>query len=419
MNIDFVLPIFNPFIDHGSFVHFRELIHGLIRCGHDVCVQTSNSTGFELNGTAASWRRDMRAGRRKVGAYTLIRHRLARQDAGRARTPPAEPRLYGMPGGEPAVDIRQLTESDVWEVAKATTAQMLEAPPDRERRLQEALGPALPVRRIVAAAKARRAAIITGYFPFQICHATVMEARRTGVPCYVVPMFHPLHPWHYNRYLGEAARHATGILCLAPFAVKYFRELLGQPHAHFCGSSAPTLDLPAPGVLGPRGARDYFVFMGRDEPGKNLAEAVQLVQAVRRQSGRPYTLKAISSLSADSLRGLPSFVIPVAQPTTLEVARILHGAAAFLFPSLFESFGIVVLEALRVGTPALVKSCNIATASLMEFLKLKDLVYANEAEAVATMLRVAQAPLPVPDLSYLSWDAISRRVSDIVATPSR
>jgi len=41
-----------------------------------------------------------------------------------------------------------------------------------------------------------------------------------------------------------------------------------------------------------------------------------------------------------------------------ELNRLYSGAAAFLFPSLYEGFGIPILEAFACGTPVITSNCS-------------------------------------------------------------
>lgn len=110
------------------------------------------------------------------------------------------------------------------------------------------------------------------------------------------------------------------------------------------------------------GWQDYFLHFGAVEPKKNLARIVEayLISGVNTPlvivGGRgwlsepetaPIThLKSVGGPSADRVH----FYEYMSFPTLISLIR---GARAVLFPSLYEGFGLPVLEAMSLGTPVL------------------------------------------------------------------
>jgi glycosyltransferase involved in cell wall biosynthesis len=99
----------------------------------------------------------------------------------------------------------------------------------------------------------------------------------------------------------------------------------------------------------------YVLTVSTLEPRKNLAALVEAFTLLRQL--RPKLTLAIAGLEGWGERP------PVAEGVRLlgfvsddELARLYRGAEAFAYPSLFEGFGIPVVEALASGTPAVVSS---------------------------------------------------------------
>ncbi|MBD5636029.1 MAG: glycosyltransferase, partial [Candidatus Eremiobacteraeota bacterium] len=80
-----------------------------------------------------------------------------------------------------------------------------------------------------------------------------------------------------------------------------------------------------------------------------------------------------------------------------EIVALLRAADALVFPSLVEGFGLVLLEALACGTPAV--TSNIAPFT--EFLGANDAIFANphDADDIAAGMLRALDPLVASALS--------------------
>ena len=97
--------------------------------------------------------------------------------------------------------------------------------------------------------------------------------------------------------------------------------------------------------------RPYLLTVASLEPRKNLSallDAFALVRA-RRPDLELVVVGAGAGLAADGVRAL-GYV------DDEELPPLYRGAAAFVFPSLFEGFGIPVVEAMACGIPAVVSS---------------------------------------------------------------
>jgi len=112
----------------------------------------------------------------------------------------------------------------------------------------------------------------------------------------------------------------------------------------------------------------YVLFVGTLEPRKNL---VRLVRAYRRvaATGVPHALVLAGPLGWQheplmrelALRG-PGEIVMTGRITDDELDAIYRAADAFVYPSLFEGFGLPVLEAMARGVPTITST----TTSLPE-----------------------------------------------------
>ena len=86
------------------------------------------------------------------------------------------------------------------------------------------------------------------------------------------------------------------------------------------------------------------------EPRKNLEMLLEAFALVRER--RP----ALTLVIAGAARKPQAGVLPLGYVEDDDLPQLYRGAEAFLFPSLFEGFGIPVVEAMACGTPAVVSS---------------------------------------------------------------
>jgi glycosyltransferase involved in cell wall biosynthesis len=108
----------------------------------------------------------------------------------------------------------------------------------------------------------------------------------------------------------------------------------------------------------------YVLFVGTLEPRKNL---VRLVRAYRRMAvrGAPHALvlagpigwRHQALLREISLEG-PGDILLTGSTTPQDLDALYRGASVFVYPSLYEGFGLPVLEAMARGVP-----CVVSTSS--------------------------------------------------------
>lgn len=157
----------------------------------------------------------------------------------------------------------------------------------------------------------------------------------------------------------STADDLTNMLGIAPQKIDV--TPLGYDEARF-------RPLPAEAIADFRRAKNlpqrFWLFLGTLEPRKNLPlllEAYAALPAAARlplvlAGGRGWETQAIDDAIArhslgDAVR-LPGFV-----PTD-EMALWYNSAEAFLYPSVFEGFGLPVLEAMACGTPVLTSNVS-------------------------------------------------------------
>lgn len=204
---------------------------------------------------------------------------------------------------------------------------------------------------------------------------------RPGIPtvltCYdIIPLLFPDYFSAPQRLMfrlahGLALRAASVVLAISQATRNDLVQRLGAPaskvhvtplaaDAHFRPQPLAEVDRvrSAYGLSAP-----YVLYVGTNKPHKNLVRLVQawaavepaageawLVIAGHRDSRYPQAEQLVAALDARVC-----FIGPVADA---DLPALYSGASCFVFPSLYEGFGLPVLEAMACGTPVVCSSVS-------------------------------------------------------------
>jgi len=159
------------------------------------------------------------------------------------------------------------------------------------------------------------------------------------------------HPGAFNRWTREYSprvvprvlRAAREVIAVSEFTRRELVELLGVPEEKI--HVVPNAVEDEFTEDGPAEQGEYVLAVGTLEPRKNLA---RLVEAVRRTDTE---LRIVGARGWGRVEVDSNGVRWLGEVSDAELARLYRGAVCVAYPSLYEGFGIPVLEAMACGAP--------------------------------------------------------------------
>jgi glycosyltransferase involved in cell wall biosynthesis len=287
------------------------------------------------------------------------------------------------------------------------------------------------------------------------------------VPSHVLPLVHPprcvatVHDlgYHYhpeahtlsqNLYLRWSTRHnartANRVVVDSQATRRDLVQFYGIPEEKivvvYPGRNERLIPVSDPSALravrgkyGLTGA--YLVYVGTLQPRKNLARLVEayakLLEASEEASSSKLQLVLVGQkgwLADDLLSqvrklGLGERVVLTGYVPDSDLPALLSGALAFVFPSLYEGFGLPLLEAMACGTPVVCSN----TSSLPEVtgdaaLLVDPLDTEALAEALSRITEEADLRTTLIERGFarihdFSWRRAAEQVLDVLEAVGR
>jgi glycosyltransferase involved in cell wall biosynthesis len=270
----------------------------------------------------------------------------------------------------------------------------------------------------------------------QILFSSLPEAPLYSNCCFVVMVhdfiplrfpkrFSPLTLYH-RYYIPQVINQAQHIICNSQATAKDITNFYGIPankitpiplahdRTHFSPLNLPT--------------RNYFLYIGRQEPYKNIQRLISAFAALLNckdyelwlagPSDRRYTPILKAQVEQLGITNQVKFLdyIPYS-----ELPKIINQAIALVFPSLWEGFGLPVLEAMACGTPVITSNLSSLpevagdAGILIDPYNTGEITEAMQAIATDSALRSRLSSQGIIHSQQFSWEKTGQATAEVLS----
>ncbi len=254
------------------------------------------------------------------------------------------------------------------------------------------------------------------HMPMDVFHAT--DYRIVRMDCPVVATLHDAVPIKFPHWCNsrlrrtknwlqkKAAKKADRVIALSHYAVQELVECFGVPQERisvvYCGVGEQWKQAVAPDVVAATLKQlglhpGYFLFVGTLQPRKNVERILQAYLGLPVAVQQAHALVVVGRVGwqcEDVVRAMQAAqqngaaVIWLNQISQEQQLRHLYaGASVFVFPSLYEGFGIPVVEAFAAGVPVITaNTTSLPEVSLGAALEVDPLSVDDIRKAMQTLI---------------------------------
>ncbi|KZL49441.1 mannosyltransferase [Nodularia spumigena CENA596] len=258
--------------------------------------------------------------------------------------------------------------------------------------------------------------------------------------CRFVVMSHDLIPLRFPKglspltlywsdYIPQVLKQAQHIICnsqataqdMSDFYQIKASKITAIPLAYNCQHFRPIREKWGEGER-------YFLYLGRQDPYKNLHRLIAAFAALPNRGEYELWLAGpIDSRYTPILQrqvaelGITDLVKFLNYVSYNELPKIIHGAIALVFPSLWEGFGLPVLEAMACGTPVITSNLSSLPEVAGEAAILINPY--NTAEITAAMQMIAEdmavrshlSTLSINRANQFSWEKTGLATAEVLS----
>ncbi len=163
--------------------------------------------------------------------------------------------------------------------------------------------------------------------------------------------FSPRTGWKFRTFTPRSVRSAQRVICVSGFTARdVVRRYGADESAVRVIPNAPSLPI---GAGAPPEGGSYLLAIGDLRPKKNLRRLVEAFGRLRAEGlEHRLVLAGADTGEGDALRDAPGVEL-TGYLGDADLDALLRGADALVHPSLYEGFGLVLVEAMARGVPVL------------------------------------------------------------------
>lgn len=203
-----------------------------------------------------------------------------------------------------------------------------------------------------------------------VTHANHVVTIHDLAPLENPEWYGPAFATWYSRLLPALSRRVRRVLTVSEYCKRRIVELLNVPERKVtvAWEAAARNFAPQPAdaveeALDRLSIRTpFFLAIGAVSPRKNFPRLLAAWKRVHgRMEGHSLVVIGKTGLAFAGRAGLgevPEAVLRVESVTDQDLARIYSAAEGLLYPSLYEGFGLPILEAMACGCPVLTSDCT-------------------------------------------------------------
>lgn len=230
-------------------------------------------------------------------------------------------------------------------------------------------------------------------------------------------MFTPRDLWQLKNWTKFSAENADHIITISNFSkqdiISQYKIDKNKITVAYPGYDSEKFKVRS------QEAENYIIYVGTIQPRKNL---VRLMEAVARIDGLKLIIVGKTGWEYEEILvtpkklGIEDRVEFKGYVATDKLSNLLNGATAFVLPSLYEGFGIPVLEAMAAGVPVISSNVSSLPEVVGDAGLLVDPYSVDQIEqAIRTLmadkkLRQKYAKLGSTQAQKFSWDKMSKQV---------
>ncbi|QLE42348.1 glycosyltransferase family 4 protein [Nostoc sp. C052] len=245
------------------------------------------------------------------------------------------------------------------------------------------------------------------------------------IPLRFAKGFSPLTAYH-RYYTPQVLKQAQHIICISQTTAKDITDFyeipaskittipLAHDRTHFLPLNLPT--------------SNYFLYIGRQDPYKNIQRLISaFATLINCKDYELWLVGPIDSRYTPTLEaqaeelGITNQVKFLNYVPYSELPKIINQAIALVFPSLWEGFGLPVLEAMACGTPVITSNLSSLpevagdAAILINPYNTAEITEAMQAVATDSVLRSRLSSQGITHSQQFSWEKTGKATVEVLS----